>query len=113
MAEERNLQLEILAKMAEDWQDTTSAMLSVTVALVLVRLGETTVTVPLDNVAEIMRKFNIDRAYIDIEGQPHMVVTLMEKTDVLPGGDDPAEQTGRETGDQTASSRVDAASRGG
>lgn len=75
----RQIQLDMLATMAEDWSDTTSAMISVSIALVMLQLQTTTVEVALHELKDVMAKYIIDRTYFDKDGVPMMRVTLIER----------------------------------
>lgn len=77
---QRPVFLDMLTGMAEEWHDTTTAMLTITIGMVMLKLEQTTVTVRLDNVADIMNRYEIIRTYgADAEGVPFMTVTLKER----------------------------------
>lgn len=75
----RQLHLDMLANMADDWSDTTSAMISITVGLVMRELGITEVEVPLSGLTEFMTKYTIDRSYFDRDDKQMMRVTVTER----------------------------------
>ena len=75
----RQIQLDMLATMAEEWADTTSAMISVSIALVMLQSGVRMVEVSLGEVKELMSKYAIDRTYFDKDGVPMMRVTIIER----------------------------------
>lgn len=73
--------MEMLARMSDDWTDTTGAMLSVTVALIMRRLDMTCLTVPLNphDIKHLIDTVTIDRTYEDVNGVLHMTVILTPK----------------------------------
>lgn len=78
MAEDR-LQLDILAGMAEKWEDLTQAMLTITIGLIMRELGRDVVDVILD-VNGLIDRYDLDRTYYTTpEGIKRMRVTLTLK----------------------------------
>jgi len=102
-----SLQLDLLAKMSEDWTDTTSAMLSMCIAMVMLSFNSRDLELDLSKTKEIMDKFEIDRTYYIIDGGLKLRVTLKEREKTGQGEasdvpDNDAPQAGPAAGDTRA-----------
>lgn len=78
------LQLDMLARMAERWDDTTQAMLTITVGLMMKKLKLTEIDMVLSvaSVGELLDQHDLDRTYFAYpDGTPGMRVTLKPKKD--------------------------------
>lgn len=75
------LQLDILAKMAEDWSDTTQAMITIMIGLVMRSINVDTLDLSLDanTISDLTSNYTLDRTYTLVDGRQHMVVTLQRK----------------------------------
>lgn len=88
MAAEDRLQLEILAKMAESWSDTSDAMLTIAIGLFMLNSEENVVDLRIDTerVNYLLTNFNLDREYHTINGVAYLRVKLTPKEEVTSDG---------------------------
>lgn len=76
----KGLNMDVLARMSEDWTDTTSAMLSAVIGLVMQEYHIPEVLVDLGRIGPLLQKFEIDREYLP---DMRMRVTMKERDNVL------------------------------
>lgn len=76
----RDINLDLLAKMSEDWRDSTDMMLTIAIGMVLLECGRTEVTIDLSKMAENAARYEIDRKYTDHpDGTKYLTVSLKER----------------------------------
>lgn len=82
MATKPALAMDLLARMSEDWSETTSAMLSITIAKMMLKLDMTSITLPLDGIAELIADYIVDRSYSEVDGRPYMTITMTKREQI-------------------------------
>lgn len=85
------LELDMLARMAESWDDTTQAMLTITIGLMMrkLKLTEIDMVLSVDSVSELLDKHDLDRTYfVYPDGKPGMRVALKQKHSTEEPGED-------------------------
>lgn len=76
----RDLKLDLIAKMSEDWHEATDAMISMTVGAVLLELGPKEVTINLTTLRERHAGIAIDREYTEHpDGTQYLTFRITER----------------------------------
>jgi len=75
------LYLDILAKMGDDWNDTTQAMISIVVGLIMAQVDATSFDIRIDaeTVNLLLEKYDLDRRFHVVDGKQYMLITLKRK----------------------------------
>lgn len=77
----RPLYLDMLTDMAGNWHDTTSAMITITVGMVLQKLEVTSIDIPLGGVDALLTRYEVDREYFKADDDGTIMrITLKERT---------------------------------
>lgn len=81
MADIDRLQLDILAKMGEEWTDTTDAMMTLAIGLCMLASEQEVIDFRIDqeSVTHLLTTYTLDREYHSIYGVPYMRVSLTRK----------------------------------
>jgi len=79
MMNRRERNLDMMARMADDWRETTDHMVQIAVGMVLQMLEVTSVTIKLSDVGRFARDYDLTREFHDADGEPCMTFRLTEK----------------------------------